>query len=202
MRYIKVKKLIKKDNASDSVKVHGFYRVNITQDVDGKPRIIGDSGWNKNQVTNLGFDQYLCQTLAGAAGSKTVSHVALGTGTIPAAADTNLNGEVNHTNNDRKTLSTSTIASKTIQFTAAFNSADSFLTASANISNIGLFNVSSVTAGTMFAGQTYGSSAVATNQNVKHLRQLLETVVRKFRKFGGYLDEIFETIPSQALAYC
>lgn len=167
-----MKKLNKRNTSSDSVRTHGFFRLQITEDVNGKSVVKGDSGWNKNQVTNLGFDQYLCQTLAGAAGSKTVSHVALGTGTIPAAADTNLNAELNHTNNDRKTLSTSTIASKTIQFTAAFNSADSFLTASANISNIGLFNVSSVTAGTMFAGQTYSSSAVATNQNVNVTYQI------------------------------
>ena len=167
-----MKKLNKTGQSSEGVKVHGFFRAQITENKDGKMTVVGDSGWNKNQVTNLGFDQYLCQTLAGASGSKTVSHVALGTGTIPNAADTALNAELNHTSNDRKTLSTSTVASKTIQFTAAFNSSDSFLTASANISNIGLFNVSSVTAGTMFAGQTYSSSAVATNQNVNVTYQI------------------------------
>lgn len=162
----------KSRESKDNVKVHGFFRLQVTEDKDGKSVIIGDSGLRKNQVTNLGFDQFLCQTLAGASGSKTVSHVALGTGTVPAAADTGLNAELAHTASDRKTLSTSTISSKTIQFTAAFNSSDSFLTATANISNIGLFNTSAVTAGTMFAGNTYSSSAVATNQNVNVTYQI------------------------------
>lgn len=197
-----MKRKVNKKGAKDSLKVHGFFRVQITEDANGAPKVLGDSGWSQNQVTNLGFDQYLCQTLAGASGSKTVSHVALGTGTVPAAADTGLNAELAHTSNDRKTLSTSTIASKTIQFTAAFNSSDSFLTATANISNIGLFNVSSVTAGTMFAGNTYSSSAVATNQNVLNWRHLLEIAERKLREFGEHLNQLAETIPSRALAYC
>ncbi len=162
----------KTEQLKDGVKVHGFFHVQIVENKDGQGVVKGDSGWRRNQVTNLGFDQFLCQTLAGAAGSKTVSHVALGTGTVPAAADTNLNGELAHATSDRKTLSTSTIASKTIQFTAAFNSSDSFLTATANISNIGLFNTSAVTSGTMFAGNSYASSAVATNQNVNVTYQI------------------------------
>jgi hypothetical protein len=156
------------NKVNDTAKVHGFYRLQLAE--DGK--VVGDSGWKENQVTNLGFDQYLCQTLAGAGGGKTVSHVALGTGTVPGAAATSLDGELAHTANDRKTLSTSTIASKTIQFTAAFNSTDSFVTANANISNIGLFNTSAVTAGTLFAGNTYASSTVATNQNVNVTYQI------------------------------
>lgn len=158
----------------DHVKVHGFFRVQITEDKgEGSKVVVGDSGWRKNQVVNLGFDQYLCQTLAGAAGSKTISYMMLGTGGAPAAGDTSLSGELTHTANARKTVSTSTIASKTIQFTAAFNSVDSFITASANISNIGLINHSSTaTAGTIFAGNTYTSSAVATNQNVNATYQI------------------------------
>ena len=148
----------------DAVNVRGFFRLQIVEDVtSGKQKVVGDSGWRENQVVNLGFDQFLCQTLAGMAGSKTISHVALGTGGAPAATDTSLAGEI-MSSTQRKTVSPSTIASKTAQFTAAFASADSFLTAAANLSNIGLFNTS--TAGTIFAGNTYTSSACATNQSV------------------------------------
>lgn len=150
----------------NGVKVRGFFRVHI---IDPDGTIAGDSGWRKNQVTNLGFDQFLCQTLGGMAGSKTVSHVALGTGGAPAATDTSLAGEI-MSSTQRKTVSPSTIASKTVQFTAAFNSADSFLTATANLSNIGLFNTS--TTGTLFAGNTYTSSACATNQSVNASYQI------------------------------
>jgi hypothetical protein len=149
----------------DTIKVHGFFRLQITE--DGK--VIGDSGWKKNQVVDLGFQDYICKTLAGSAGSKTISHVALGTGGAPAAADTSLAGEI-MSSTQRKTVSPSIISSKTLQFTAAFNSADSFLTASANLSNIGLFNTSS--GGTLIAGNTYTSSSCATNQNVNVTYQL------------------------------
>jgi hypothetical protein len=53
-----------------------------------------------------------------------------------------------------------------VQFTATFASSDSFMSATANISNIGLFQQSNVTTGTLFAGNTYASSSCATNQNV------------------------------------
>lgn len=157
---------------TDAIKVRGFFRVNITENQDGKEVVVGDSGWRENQVVNLGFDQYLCQTLAGMGGSKTVSHMALGTGGAPAAADTSLAGEIGDAASSRKTVSPSTIASKTVQFTAAFNSVDSFITASKNISNIGLFNTSTTQAGTIFAGNTYTSSSLATNQNVNATYQI------------------------------
>lgn len=156
----------KKRGSKDSVKVRGFFRVHIVNP-DGS--LEGDSGWRKNQVVNLGFQDYLCQTLAGMAGSKTISHVALGTGGAPASTDTSLAGEI-MSSTQRLTVSPSTIASKTIQFTAAFLSANSFLTATANLSNVGLFNTSST--GTLFAGNTYTSSACATNQSVNVTYQI------------------------------
>lgn len=161
--------MAKKSNATkDTIRARGFFRVQITE--DGK--VVGDSGWRKNQVVNLGFDQFLCQTLGGMAGSKTISHMALGTGGAPAATDTSLAGEITHATNSRKTVSPSTVASKTLQLTAAFNSADSFITASVNISNIGLFNTSQTATGTIFAGNTYTSSALATNQSVNATYQI------------------------------
>lgn len=153
----------------DAIKVRGFFRIQITEDKNGKNIIVGDSGWKKNQVVNLGFQDYLCQTLGGMAGSKTISHIALGTGGAPAAADTGLAGEI-MSSTQRKTVSPSTIASKTLQLTAAFASSASFLTAAANISNVGLFNTS--TGGTLFAGNTYTSSSCNTNQNVNASYQI------------------------------
>ena len=153
------------NKAKDSVQVRGFFKLEITE--DGK--VIGKTGFLPNQVVNLGFDQYLAQTLGGMAGSKTVSHVALGTGGAPGATDTALAGEI-MSSTQRGTVSPSTIASKTVQFTRAFASSDSFLTASANLSNVGLFNTS--TGGTLFAGNTFTSSAVATNQNVNVTYQI------------------------------
>lgn len=145
------------DFPAEGLKVKGMYRVQITE--DGK--VVGDSGWKENIVTNLGFNQYLVSALGAIAGSKQVSHLALGTGGTPAAADTSLGGEV--VKRQAVTAATSS-SSKTVRFTGTFDSANSFVTDTRNISNIGLFNSSS--GGTLFSGNTYTSSAAATNQNV------------------------------------
>ena len=158
-----------KKGVSDLGSVRGFYRVNI---VEGD-KLVGDSGWNENQVTNLGINQYLVNWLLGdTANGKSVSHMALGTGGAPASGDTSLTGEITDASNSRATVSTSVVSSRTAQFTAAFNSAASFVTASRNISNVGLFNTSTTNAGTIFAGNTFASSSVATNQSVQVTYQI------------------------------
>src|SRR5437764_2903182 len=85
--------------AGSVIKVRGMFRVQLTKDEHGRTVVVGDSGWNKNLVTNLGFDQFLCQTLAGMGGSKTVAYMALGTGGAPVAADTSLASELTDTSN-------------------------------------------------------------------------------------------------------
>lgn len=142
---------------SEGIKIHGFYHVQIEE--SGK--IVGDSGWLRNQVTNDGFNQYLVQLLGNMGGSKQISYVALGTGTVPGASDTTLQGEIQKR---ASVTAASSSTSKTLRFTATFSSANSFCTTTQNISNIGLFNTSS--GGTLFAGNTYASSGCASNQNV------------------------------------
>lgn len=171
---------------NEGIRVRGFYRVNIEE--DGK--IVGDSGWKENQVTNLGFNYYLCQLLGAMATSRFVGYMGLGTGGAPGAADTSLAGEVE----ERTAVTAATSStSKTVRFTATFSSAGNFVTTTMALSNVGLFHSSS--GGTLFAGNTYNSSNCATNQNVNLWRHLLVTVRSKLRKFGGHL---LETIPSQA----
>jgi len=152
----------------DSAKpLRGFFRVQITEDGKG---VVGDSGWRKNQVTNLGIQQYLLNWLVGDTGNgKSITHMAIGTGSQPASDDTDLQGE----QSVRATVSTSIIASQTAQFTANFASADSFVTATKNISNVGLFNTSEAGVGTVFAGNTFASSSCATNQSVSVTYQVI-----------------------------
>ncbi len=141
----------------DKANVRGFYRIQITKN----DKIVGESGWLENQVVNLGFNHYLVSTLGAIAGSKQITHMALGTGSQPGAAGTSLEGE----QSVRTTVTAATSSgSKTLRLTATFGSSDSFVTATKNISNVGIFNTSA--AGTLFAGNTYASSACATNQNV------------------------------------
>jgi len=144
--------------------IKGFFRVQIT---DNKGVVSGDTGWKQNQVTNLGIQDYVVDWLVGDTDNgKSITHMALGSGGAPASNDTSLTGEVEK----RQAISTSIVASRTAQFTAQFASADSFVTNTQNISNVGLFNTSS--GGTIFSGNTYASSSCATNQNVNATYQI------------------------------
>jgi hypothetical protein len=155
-------------------KVRGMFRIQIEENGE----IVGNSGWRKNLITNLGFNQYIVSRLGTGLTGSQVSHAALGTGAAPAATDTTLSGEVSTNGSGSVVRAAVTAAtssnSKALVNTATFSSANSFLTASANISNIGLFGVSGPTtaSGTLFAGNTYASSTLATNQNVNVTYQI------------------------------
>lgn len=160
------------------VKIRGMFRLHITEDIDGQETIVGDSGWIENVVTNLGFNNIVNQLGTSLTGSK-ISHAALGTGGAPAVTDTTQAGEVSTNGSGsvvRAALTAATSSSsKTLRNTATFSSANSFLTASANISNIGLWQTSGPTtaSGTLIAGNTYASSACATNQSVNATYDLI-----------------------------
>lgn len=145
--------------STEWIRIKGTYRLQITEE----DRIVGDSGWLANQVTNEGFRNFLARSLGALSGSSQVTHVALGTGAAPASDATSLSGEVQV--RAAVTAATST-NSRAVTFTATFSSANSFVTDTRNLSNIGLFATSAAAGGTIFAGNTYASSSCATNQNV------------------------------------
>jgi hypothetical protein len=155
------------DRATEAIatemRIKGCYRLHI---VDPDGTITGDSGWIANQVTNDGVNQYLAQLLGAMAGSKQITHVALGTGTAPGAAATALDGELDNTSSRAAVTAGSSSNSMKARFTATFNSASSFTTETVTLQNIGLFNTSAATTGTVFAGNTYATSTCATNQSV------------------------------------
>ena len=155
---------IMKENSKvpvDGVKLHGFFRLTI-HDPDGKS--VGDTGWVKNQIVNLGFQDYIVGSLGAIAGAKTVSHMALGTGTAPGAAGTSLNGE----SRIRKTTANTCVASQTLQCVAAWDSSDN--TSAITLNNIGLFNTAS--AGTLLCGNTFATSQWASNQSISATYQV------------------------------
>lgn len=163
--------------ARDTIKIRGMFRLQIQDGPTGK--IVGDSGWHENQVTNVGgFLNIVNQLGTSLTGSK-ISHAALGTGGAPAASDTTQAGEVSTNGSGsvvRAALTAATSStSKTLRNTATFSSANSFITASANISNVGLWQTSGPTtaSGSLVAGNTYTSSACATNQNVNMTYDLI-----------------------------
>jgi len=154
----------------DRVIAHGFSRVQI---VNGDGSVDGDSGFvGPNQIVDLGFNHYIVSTLGAIAGSKVVAFAALGTGSQPGAAHTDLDGELVGTGVSRAALTNATTTgSKTLDCRATFSSTNSFTTGTSNISNIGLFNVNA--AGSLFCGNTFASSSCATNQNVNVTYQIV-----------------------------
>ena len=148
----------------EPVGLRGMFRVHILED----GTVVGDSGWVPNTVVNLGKRDYLCTPLAGGT-AKSIALMALGTGAAPAAADTSLSGELSHSVNgtrNRVTVNTSQIGSTAIEFQVTFASSFSFATTTANISNILVIN-NTTAAGTIFAGNTFASSLLNTNQDVQ-----------------------------------
>lgn len=150
---------------NEGLKIKGFFRVQLTAPNDPET-IVGDSGWQQNQVVNLGVNNYLCQLLGDMAGSRQITHAALGTGTAPGAAATSLEGELDSTSSRAAVTAATSTNSMKARFTATFSSANSFASATVTLRNIGLFYTSTQNSGTLFCGNTYATSQCQTNQNV------------------------------------
>lgn len=151
----------KKSIKAEPVNVKGFYRVHIRE--NGK--LVGDSGWHQNAVVNNGFSMYLTDLLGQGASSKQISRMMLGSGTDPGVTDNTLNGEFNTATYTRTTVTFANVGSKTARFTATFGSANSHITASTTLGNIGIIN-NTTSGGTMMAGKSFATSQWNTNQDV------------------------------------
>lgn len=145
---------------SDGLKVKGFFRLNIMEG----DKVVGDSGWVANQITNAGYSNFILGPMAGDAASSLISVAALGTGTAPASNATALPGEVAQVSNGRFTLVKTITGTKSLQFTGSL--ASNIWTTTAAIANVGLFATSGMTVGTIACGQTFATSTLATNQSV------------------------------------
>lgn len=154
------------DTASTEVRIKGAFRLNITEDGE----IVGDTGWLENTVCTTGFTSYLAAGVMGAAGSSKITHIAIGTSTTAInASTTSLPGEVGGSTN-RATIgaNSSTSAADSSHGAAVmsgtFASNVAITGAGSTIANIGLFGSSG--GSSMFAGNTYASSPVASNQAI------------------------------------
>lgn len=165
-----MKKRQSQKDPMDGLKIRGFYRLKIVEERKGKTVVVGDSGWRENQVVTGGFQSFLQFAIIASAGSKTVTHAAIGTGTAPGTSDTTLAGELVDAAGCRCAVTTGTSGSKTVNFTFTLNS--NVITAAKTIQNVGLFNGSTTNSGSLFAGNTYTTSALATNQAVNGTYQI------------------------------
>jgi len=147
--------------------IKGFARVQIVK--DGK--LVGDSGLTgSNRITETGLRDFLVRLLAASAGSQLVVVAQLGTGGAPATNDVRLPGSIiDNADSSYETVSKSTLTASdgiTMRWFGTFASAQSFVTKTWNISNIGLYSATTANA-SLACGQTYASSQVSTNQDVQ-----------------------------------
>lgn len=153
----------KRQPPDDKIAVKGSFRLHILEDGE----VVHDTGWVDNQVTRVGWQQYLAGRLMAVTGSNLqVGYCAIGTGGTVDASTTSLPGEIGggtirQAIGANTQISTATNgASAVMSFT--FPSGSSAMTG--NISNVGLYSGSSGTA--LFAGNTYASQALSSNQAV------------------------------------
>ena len=155
-----MKKSSRTHAVKDVARTRGFFKLDVVNP-DGSVHQKG--AWRENQIVNVGYQDFLMYLLAGSAGSLRPSHAALGTGTVPASNATTLAGELTETAG-RMALTTGTSGSKSVVYT--FTLASGVIAAASTIQNVGLFSGSTQGGGTMFAGNTYATSSLATNQAV------------------------------------
>jgi hypothetical protein len=157
--------------ATEAINVAGFYRLKVVDHgKNGRTKVVGDSGWCKNLVTNLGFQHYIIEPMGAISGSSQVSYFALGTGTAPGATDTGLLSELGDAAACRFTMTPTVVSSKTLNMVGTL--ASNIITANRTIQNIGVFAVSTTGAGSILCGNTYATSQLQTNQSVNVTYQL------------------------------
>jgi len=139
------------------IAIKGFFRVQIQDRESGK--IVGDTGYMENQITNYGMLNCLVGTPALAVGASSVqiSGAMLGSGQATVVAtDVALDSSLG--TDWYSTVGATVNGSTQAQFTQTFSN-DTAVT----IGAIGLF---AATDGSLIAGKSYGSSALATTQSV------------------------------------
>lgn len=153
----------KRKALSSGLGISGFYRVNI---IDADGRIRGDSGWEKNTVTNLGLANYICYIMASSAGSLRPNFMHLGSLQSSHASNaTNVTGAfpLSCAASFQSTQHTSRAAQSdgaTVRWLATFVS-NSIATTTITIAAIGLFNTTNATSAMCcgsFASSTLGSA--------------------------------------------
>lgn len=147
----------------------GFARIKIKE----RGKLVGDSGWAHNVITDYGLDEGLGCVLASQAGSVRAAYAALGTGTAPATNTTALPGENVQVSNARDLLSYSTVTAATgtgctARFYGSFLSSESRITTTIAIQNIGLYSGSATSGSNLLCGATYTVSTLNTNQDVNY----------------------------------
>ncbi len=166
----------RKKVVDDKLVIRGFYRVAIHEyGPKGEPnyKLVSDSGLcGPNQMTNIGFLNYIAYVLGSSAGSVRAGFAALGTGTTPASNATGLPGEVVQYASQRCALTASFNGSTQIQWVASWASNFQTVTTPIVLQNAGLYEVSSTAGASLMCGKTYATQTWASNQSAALTYQL------------------------------
>ena len=152
---------MRKSNFSKS-RVKGFFAVQIKDKKTGK--IVGDSGWTANTLTNNGLNAIAAIAIGGG-GSYAVGYAAIGKGTDAIVASMT---DLKSKQNKYLAITPSTVATGTARCTVSFDGSDN--SATLTIGEIGLFKTDS--AGSMVAGNVFTTSQMTTDQTLNATYEL------------------------------
>lgn len=148
----------------NTIKVRGFFRAQLVNHKTKK--IVGDSGWIRNTVTNFGLNNACAGAAIGASGSVQTGTAILATqSTAVNATQISMVG----TENAAVALTPSTVATGTARNTCSFAGSDNSDTLT--IGSIGLHSNSNG-ATDLIAGQTMSTSQMVTNQDLNITHEL------------------------------
>lgn len=120
---------------ADTIQIRGFARVQLVNAKTGK--IEGDSDWQKNVVTDSGFDDAIVGAIGGITNSSQVTHVQMGTQTAAAVStQVAISGEFGA----RKATDESLVGNGTLRATANFATNEN---TQSTIGAVGLYGSSS-----------------------------------------------------------
>ena len=152
---------MRKSNYSKG-RVKGFFNVQVKDKKTG--RIVGDSGWCENVLTNDGLNA-IAAIAIGATGSYAVGFAAIGKGTDTVVASMT---DLKSKQNKYLSVSPSSVATGTARCTVSFDGSDN--SATLTIGEIGLFKTDS--AGSMVAGNVFTTSQMTTDQTLNATYEL------------------------------
>jgi hypothetical protein len=141
---------------TENIQIKGFGRVQLVNKKTGK--IEADTGWQKNAITESGFDDAIVGAIGGIAASSQVTHLQLGTQTdVPASTQTTLSGEFATRQGTTPTL----VGNGTMQATANWATDEA---TQSNVGAIGAYGTS--TGGSCLNALTFATSAKTTDQEL------------------------------------
>jgi hypothetical protein len=147
--------MARRKSSGNKIAIKGFFRLQIKDKQTGK--VVGDTGYIENQITNYGMANCFVGGPAAAADSVQINGAVLGSGTDPASNATALDGSLG--TDYYSTVAEAINGSTQAQFTQSYDNSYGAIT----LANIGLLAANT---GSLIAGKTFASSAVATTQDI------------------------------------